>query len=202
MRPPGFKLVAKTYRLAVTFILKVCQMAKHFVSTVLICALVAGFATAQQIDQPLKRAKVGDYVVFKTDSPGVKMTMRQEVTEVTEKTVTIKSVSTVNGMELPADVKTEDLTKSADPAVIAENVKKFKVVDTGKGTETLKINGKEYRCEWKSMTTTVTANGMEIKTESKLWMSKDAPVYGLVKTETKTFGMVTVMELTESGSKK
>ena len=76
-------------------------------------------------------------------------------------------------MELPADVKTEDLTKSADPAVIAENVKKFKVVDTGKGTETLKINGKEYRCEWKSMTTTVTANGMEIKTESKLWMSKD-----------------------------
>ena len=29
-----------------------------------------------------------------------------------------------------------------------------------------------------------------------------SPVYGLVKTETKTFGMVTVMELTESGSKK
>jgi hypothetical protein len=161
-----------------------------------------GFAAAQEADLPLKRAKVGDYVVFKTESPGVKMTSRQEVTEVTEKTVTIKTVTTVNGMELPVDVKTEDLTKKADPAIEAKNQKENNVVDTGKGEETLKINGKEYKCEWRSMTTTVTANGMEIKSEAKVWISKDAPVYGLVKTESKTFGMVSVTELVESGNKK
>jgi hypothetical protein len=43
---------------------------------------------------------------------------------------------------------------------------------------------------------------MDITTESKVWTSKDAPVFGLVRTETKVFGQVTVMELTESGSKK
>jgi hypothetical protein len=52
------------------------------------------------------------------------------------------------------------------------------------------------------MTTTVTQNGMEIVTESKLWMSKDAPVFGMVETETKAFGQVTVEELTEAGNTK
>ena len=78
----------------------------------------------------------------------------------------------------------------------------MKIVDTGKGQDNLTINGKDYRCEWTSNTVTVKAGDKEITTESKVWTSKDAPVYGLVKSESKVFGQVTVMELTESGNKK
>jgi hypothetical protein len=51
------------------------------------------------------------------------------------------------------------------------------------------------------MTTTSTAGGVTVKTESKLWMSKDAPVYGMVRTETKSMGQTYVMELVDSGHK-
>jgi hypothetical protein len=177
-------------------------MAKRCLGVLSLFLVLAVLAQAQEAEQPLKKAKVGDYVIFKLSSDVAKMSMRQEVTAVTEKEVTIRSTTTVNGMELKATEQTIDISNKADPAVEARNRKDKKIVDTGKGQETLKINGKDYRCEWRSNTTTVTAGGKEITSESKVWTSKDAPVYGLVKTESKVFGQVTVMELTEAGSKK
>jgi hypothetical protein len=177
-------------------------MAKWFFGVLSLLVAFGGFASADEPDFPLTRAKVGDWVVFKMDSGNAKMRMRQEVTEVTDKTVTIKSIVSYNDVEQPPVIKTEDKISKDDPAVEAKNRKEFKYIDTGKGQETLKINGKDYRCDWKSMTTTATVNGMEITTASTLWMSKDAPVYGLVKTETKSNGSVDVMELIDSGSKK
>jgi hypothetical protein len=43
---------------------------------------------------------------------------------------------------------------------------------------------------------------MVITSESKVWLSKNAPVFGLVKTETTSGGVRTGMELTEAGNKK
>jgi hypothetical protein len=177
-------------------------MLKRSLFSVSLFAAAVACVCAQDADQPLKRAKVGDYVVHKMSGVGVTGTMKQEVTAVTDKEVTIRFTTTINGMEQKATEQKIDLTQKADPAVEAANRKKFNIVDTGKGQEILKINGKDYKCDWKSMTTTVTQNGMEIVTESKLWMSKDAPVFGMVKTETKTFGQTTVVELAEAGNTK
>ena len=109
--------------------------------------MLAVRAPAQEAQQPLKKAKVGDYVVFKLDNDLAKVSMRQEVTAVTEKEVTIRSTTTVNGMNLKPAEQTIDITKKSDPTVEAKNRKENKIVDTGKGRETLKINGKDYRCE-------------------------------------------------------
>jgi hypothetical protein len=128
--------------------------------------------------------------------------MRQEVTAVTDKTVTIKTTSKTNGFELPASEQTVDIATKYDPAVEAKNRKDNRIVDTGNGEETLKINGKEYKCKWRMNKASVSQGGVNIDTESKVWLSDDAPVYGLVKTETQVFGQATVMELSEAGSKK
>ena len=174
---------------------------KRFTAVFTLFLAVTVVVWAQEADQPLKRAKVGDYVIFKMEGP-VKGTMKQEVTAVSEKEVTVKTITTINGMELKPSEQTIDLTKKADPSVEEKNKKKFRIVETGKGQETLRIGGKDYKCDWRSMTTTVTQNGMDIVTEAKVWISKDAPVYGMVKTENKTFGMLTVTELIEAGKKK
>ena len=150
---------------------------------------------------PLSRAKVGDYVVFKLVGPQVQGTMRQEVVAVTDKNVTIKTTSTTNGFTLPASEQTVDIKVNYFPAVEAKNRKDNQIVDTGAGTETLTINGKAYKCDWRSNSSTTDQGGVKIVSESKVWTSADAPVYGLVKTETKVFGQTTIMELSEAGAK-
>jgi hypothetical protein len=108
-------------------------MVTRFIGVLFLLVAVVGYASAEEPDMPLTRAKVGDWVLFKMDNPQSKMSMRMEVTEVTDKTVTIKSVTTINGMELPVDVKTMDKISKGDPAVEQRNRKEFNYVDTGKG---------------------------------------------------------------------
>ena len=172
-------------------------MAKRLM-TVFCVLLVAGFAGAQEGGGFwLKKAKVGDYVVFKTiGSPG---TTTQEVIAVTDKDVTIRFTSVFNGLAQKPTEQTFSKTPKADPAQKAKNLK---IVETGTGKETLKIGGKEYRCDWRSNKITATAGNMVIESESKVWLSKDAPVFGLVKTETTSGGVRTGMELTDAGNKK
>ena len=130
------------------------------------------------------------------------MTMRMEVIAVTDKEVTIKFTTYFKGVEPKVSEQKVDITKKYDPAGVAKNPNITKVEDTGKGQETLKIDGKEYKCDWRANRVTAKVGDMEIVSESKVWLSKDAPVYGLVKTETKTLGQNSIMVLTEAGSKK
>jgi hypothetical protein len=71
---------------------------------------VAGMTRAQEADPPLKRAKVGDYVVFRMTGP-LTGTMRQDVVAVSDKDVTVKTVSTLNGMTLPVEISEGDRAK-------------------------------------------------------------------------------------------
>jgi hypothetical protein len=173
-------------------------MAKRLMMTGVCVLLVAGFAGAQEDGGFwLKKAKVGDYVVFKLiGSPG---TETQEVIAVTDKDVTIRFTSVFNGLAQ----KPLELTFSKDPKVDpSQKAKNLKIVETGTGQETLKIGGKDYLCDWRSNKITATAGDMVITSESKIWNCKDAPVFGLVKTETTSGGVRSGMELTEAGNKK
>ena len=105
--------------------------------------MLTGIAGAQEGDQqPLERAKVGDYVVFKMigSVPG---TITQEVVAVTDKDVTIRFTSVFNGLAQKPTEQTFPKTQKADPAQKAKNLK---IVEAGTGQETLKIGGKDYRC--------------------------------------------------------
>jgi hypothetical protein len=177
-------------------------MAKRFLAALPLLAGMAACAIAQESDQPLAKAKVGDWAVYTSTGAQFKMTMRQELVTIKGKDVTVKFTSTVNGLDLPASEQTFDVSKKVDPFVGADKADNLKIKETGVGKETLKVNGKDYVCDWRANHITTTANGQEIVSESKVWMSKDAPLFGLVKTETRTLGMLTVMELTESGTKK
>jgi hypothetical protein len=159
---------------------------------------VAGLTWAQDADPPLKKAKIGDYVVFKMSGP-VTGSMRQEVVAVSEKDVTVKTITTLNGMTLPADTKAYPINTKPDPAAGNKDVK---IVDEKSGTETLKIGGKEYRCNWRAVTTLAKVADMEVRSEAKVWISKDAPVFGMVKTASTTLGMTTTVELGEAGGAK
>ena len=105
----------------------------------------------------LKKAKVGDYVVFKMI--GSVGTMTQEVVAVTDKDVTIRFTSIFNGLAQKPTEQTFSKIQKADPAQKAKNLK---IVDTGMGQETLKIGGKDYRCDWRSNKITATAGDMVI----------------------------------------
>lgn len=174
-------------------------MVKHGITTGVCLLVVAGLVWGQEADSfPLEKAKVGDYVVFKMIG-AVPGTMSQEVIAVTDKDVTIRFTSVFNGLVQKPTEQTFPKRDKSDPSQKAKNLK---IVDTGTGQETLKIGGKEYRCEWRSNKITATAGDMVITSESKVWMSKDAPVFGLVKTVTTSGGTTTGMELTEAGNKK
>jgi hypothetical protein len=163
----------------------------------------AASALSQELDQPLKKAKVGDYAVYTSSGNQVTMTMKVEVTEVKDMKVTVRTTSTVNGNDLPPTEQVYDLTKKFDPTeALKQKNKDLKVVDTGTGKETLKVGGKEYPCEWRSNTVTASVNGQEYVSQSKVWICMDGPVYGLVRTETTVMGQVYLMELKEAGSKK
>jgi hypothetical protein len=171
-------------------------MKRYLSSLVLLSA--AGTTWAEEPDVPLKRAKVGDYVVFKMTG-SVAGSMRQEVVAVSEKEVTVKTVSTINGTTLPAEVKAYPIDSKPDPDAGNKDVK---IVAESSGTETLKIGGKEYRCTWRAVTTLAKVADMEVKSEAKVWISKDAPVFGMVKTVSTIFGTTTAVELSEAGGAK
>jgi hypothetical protein len=176
-------------------------MAKRFLAALPLLAGMVAFAMAQESDQPLAKAKVGDWAVYTTTSAGSKSTMRQEVVAIKGKQVTVKFTSTVNGIDLPVSEQTFDVSKKDDPNGV-DKADNLKIKETGVGKETLKVSGKDYVCDWRANHIIATANGQEYVSESKIWMSKDAPLFGMVKTETRASGTLIMMELTDSGTKK
>jgi hypothetical protein len=92
-------------------------MAKRFLAALPLLAGLAACAMAQESDQPLANAKVGDWAVYTTTSVQFKSTMRQEVVAIKGKLVTVKFTSTVNGIDLPASEQTFDVSKKVDPNV-------------------------------------------------------------------------------------
>ena len=89
-------------------------------AAVLAVALAPVAARAADDDNPYKNAKVGDYATYKMTTKvagfDVAGTMTQTVTAKNDKEATVKVTGPdVNGMDLPAQEQTIDLTKPFDP---------------------------------------------------------------------------------------
>jgi hypothetical protein len=177
-------------------------MTKRFISILLLFFALATFISAQEAEQPLKDAKVGDFVVFKRPGElGVAGSVRHEVITIKDKEVTIRTTVTVLGKQLAFEDNKAPMTAKYDLEGPNRNRNDTNILDSSKGQETLKVNGRNYLCDWRSLRCIVTLLGKEYTVIRKVWISKDAPLYGLVRMEENTSGIVTVWELAQSGRK-
>jgi hypothetical protein len=160
---------------------------------------------------PYKNTKVGDFATYKITAKfggiNVTGTSTQTVTAKTDKEATIKVVSSVNGMDIPAMTQTIDLTKPYDPTKATGLPQGIDAtIEKGKdGKEKVKVAGKEYETTWTNFKVTAKAGGMDIKSDIKVWMSKDIPM-GIAKMEMNadlaSQKMEMTMEVMETGNKK
>jgi hypothetical protein len=185
-------------------------------SALCLCAFLAAApsraADPEKPENPFKNVKVGDWSSYKmiTEAAGQKFdgTVKITVKAKDDKEATIVTVATVNGMELPGQEAKIDLTKPFDPTNVTAAPKdaaaKVKTLDEGK--ETITIGKTKYECKWTSYKVTAKAQNMDIESEVKFWMAKDAPLSGMVQMESKTsvagMNVVAKMTLDDSGKGK
>jgi hypothetical protein len=178
------------------------------------CAPLASRAADEE--NPYKKAKVGDYAVYKMNMKAGNFTITgtttQKVTERSDKEATVKVTGSIdiNGMkqEIPEQTQKIDLTKPYDPTKVGGGLPpgvKFDVEKGKEGKEKVKVNGKEYDSNWTMYKLKGKAMGIEFNGDVKSWMSKDVPL-GMVKMEmtadVANMKMEMTMELSDSGNKK
>ena len=179
-------------------------------STALLACL-ASAAYAADDENPFHKAKLGDWAEYTMSGPNVSGTTKMTITAKDDKEVTYEITSKFSafGQETVAPVQKikVDLSKSYDP-VIAGNLKSnsTKIETLREGSEKVKVAGKEIDAKWTNQRATTTVNDMKIVTDTKMWLSKDVPVSGLVKMESTTTGVgsagtTSTVELVNSGSK-
>jgi hypothetical protein len=176
---------------------------------VLALATAPVVARSADDDNPYKNVKVGDFATYKMTTKvagfDVAGTITQSIVKKTDKEATVKVVANVNGMELPAQEQTIDLTKPYDPTKGANlPAGTDATVEKGKeGKEKLKVGGKEYETTWTTYKVKAKTMGQDIAADMKTWMSKEVPM-GMVKMEmTMEIMQMKVqmtMELTETGN--
>jgi hypothetical protein len=175
-----------------------------------VALVFAPFASAADEENPYKKAKIGDFAAYKMTTKvaglNIEGTVTQTVTAKDDKEVKIETTGKVNGMDIPAQSQTIDLTKPFDPTKAGNlpagsDVKVEKLKD---GTEKVKVGTKEYATKWETYKMKMKAMNMEFEAEMKVWQTKDLNI-PMVKMEmtADVMGnkMEVLMELTETGNK-
>ncbi len=186
----------------------------HLLSLVIVlCAMPLISPAGEKADNPLKKAKIGDYVVYKgtssADGKDTEVLMKSTVIAKDEKALTTQTAFIIEGKTVNAGKPTKtDLNKPFDP--VAFHTADLKGIGkwekTGEGNEKVKIGEKTYDCNWISVKGAGEAGGAKIEVKIKVWTDNSAPLSGMVKMETETKiaqGNVRIRaEITESGSAK
>ena len=183
---------------------------KYLLSATLVVCLVPVTRAADD-DNPFKNAKVGDWVEYTmttaTGDFNIEGKIKMEVTARTDKEVTIKTTSTINGMEVPGRETKIDLTKPYDPFSTTGVPKgtDATVKKDGDGKEKIKVGGREYDTTWQKVKINGKASGLDFEADVKVWSARAAPLSGMVKmemsTEISNMKVKMTMELSGSGRK-
>lgn len=181
------------------------------VATVAMLLAGLGGAAAGAAENPLKNAKVGEWVEYsnRTETMGMAMdmVMKQTIVAKDDAFATMRIEVSMGGMAMPGgkDIKVA-LDQPYDPLTAAQEGAKVTVL--AEGDETITVNGTPYACHWVQAKVVMT-EPQAVEATSKIWTSKDVPVGGLVRMESEgklTAGgqnmtMKTVMELKATGGK-
>ncbi|MCX7934127.1 MAG: hypothetical protein N3A66_02585, partial [Planctomycetota bacterium] len=167
-------------------------------------------ASAAKVENPYRAAKVGDYVVFRLNnevegekSEGV---LRMEVIAKDEKEAVVKTEITLGGEEQPPQEQRIVLQEAYDPWQPLQPGAQIERIAAGE--ESIKVAGKEYRCQWQEVRIVVPIPGGQTITTSKSWFAKDVPLSGLVKMESRFESKIgeekvlsiSSLEMTEAGT--
>lgn len=178
--------------------------------TVLAAAVMAMLllpALAQGVgDNPLKNAKVGEWIEYKMTNSmmaGMSTKMKQTVVAKDATSVTLRIDTEMMGQKQSTTTKIP-LDQPYEPHKIGQP-EGVSITLLGTGTETITVGGKSYACTWSKAKVVMAKEKTEMV--SKVWVSKDAPLTGVVKSESdmstsqqgQNFSMKMFMELTGSG---
>lgn len=159
-------------------------------------------------DNPLKNAKVGEHIEFVmiTETMGAKMEMKMKQTVIArdEVSVTLRTVMTTMGKEMPAQDSKIMLNQPYEP--YKQGFTDAVVTPLGEGNETITVGGKPYACHWAKVKVVAT-KPTAVEATTTVWSSKDVPVSGMVrmvtestmKMEGKAMNTKMTMELVSAG---
>lgn len=173
----------------------------------LLIVALAGPAPAQDAksaEHPYAKAKVGQWISYKTSGPGMPepMTMKKVIKARTPDTVTLSVENKLGATAMPASDTVIDLKQKVDPTEPPKvEGGKVEIKKLGEGKEKITVAGKSYDCSWVKLETKTEIGGFKTTSISKIWTCKDVPLDGLVKSEVETNGNKMTMELTGFGDK-
>jgi hypothetical protein len=134
------------------------------------------------VDNPLKNAKVGEHIEFSmiTETMGTKMEMKMKQTVIAkdEVSVTLRTVSTAMGKEMPPQDSKIMLNQPYEP--YKTGFTDAVVTPLGDGNETITVGGKSYACHWVKVKIVAT-KPMAVNSTTTVWSCKDVPVSGMVR---------------------
>jgi len=171
--------------------------------------LSQALAAGQPVDNPFKKAKVGQWAEYSAAIGGQTMTLRQTVTAKTDKVATLKSEVRFGPNALGASEQKIPLDKPMDFAQIQRAAAgpqaqgKADVKEIERGQETIEVAGKKYPCTWIKYETKLEFSGQKVESTFVIWASPEAPLSGLVRlqVENKLMQQNLVFELSGSGGK-
>jgi hypothetical protein len=183
----------------------------RFLLVVTLFACLAPTARADDGDNSFRKAKVGDWAEYKmtTNAMGksLEQKVRMTVTAKDDKEATVETTGkqTFMGQELdiPAQRQKIHLSKPYDPTSLINLPKSegVKLEKTGTGTEKVSVGGKEYETTWTTVKLTAKGKDTTLESETKVWISKEVPLFGMVKVEMTSAIINMTLELTGTGSK-
>ena len=137
-------------------------------------------------ENPLKNAKVGDFVSYKVTTnmgaTAMQMEMKQTVVNKTETEVTMEVATKVMGQEMK-QTHTFKLNEKYDPRAPMQGKGDATFKELDKGEETITVGGKTMKTSWTSFETSYSAGANKVTTKGKAWVCPDVPLGGMVKTE-------------------
>jgi len=158
-----------------------------------------------QEDNPYKKAKIGDWIEWtssmKAGGFAIDGGMKQTLIAKSDTEVTLEVINKLPGggeqkqeMKIKLDEKYDAVKVGAPPGT--------EVKEIDKGSETITVNGKQIKAQWRTYEMTTTSGGQKISMKGKSWVSADVPLGGLVRSENDVTGIgKQTLELKDHGSK-
>lgn len=154
-----------------------------------LCLPVLSLAARAADENPLKNAKVGQWIeyVMRTEAMGQKMEMqtKQSVVAKDDTSVTLRMETTMMGQKMPGQDMKIPLDKPYEPYAQNQDLADAKVTPLGDGQETITLGGKSYDCRWVKVKV-VASKPQAVEVTSKVWSCTKVPVTGVVRMETQS----------------
>ena len=157
-------------------------------------------------DNPYTKAKVGDWAEYtmttELNSVNIKGSQRKEVLKKTDTEVTLELTIQMNMAGLNGNAA--KIMQPMKNTIVIPLDKKFtpgkpetqdmEVKELGTGNETVTVTGKSLECKWVETEWSSTKQ-QAMKGKTKVWMSKDIPLDGIVKITSELSQGTSTMEL-------